>query len=216
MDPPVVTADTDAIESDNSSVEPQEEATKSPVVVTSAFERHPGSVTKPRPTLPAAAKSASTLAHTFPVYGPGMLSEAPAVKTPAAPVVSQTTLRIDIVSGVTDQTLAIYSGDELLVTTPLQPEHLGDTLRFNCSITVGEHALRVVLYRGDKTVFMHKENNSELHADGANTMEVRVNRRSKMLVKHETSLEVVWPSSTASSSTKTNPGFKPAAVLALR
>jgi hypothetical protein len=98
----------------------------------------------------------------------------------------------------------------------LQPAHLGDTLRFNCPITAGEHALRVVLYRGDKTVFMHKENNSELHADGTNTMEVRVNRRSKMLVKHETSLEVVWPSSTASSSTATNPGFKPAGALALR
>ncbi len=99
----------------------------------------------------------------------------------------------------TDQTLAIYSGDELLLTTPLQPAHLGDTLRFNCPISAGEHALRVVLYRGDKTVLMHKENNSELHADGTNNMQVRVNRKAKMLVKHETSLEVVWPSSTAAT-----------------
>jgi hypothetical protein len=121
----------------------------------------------------------------------------PMAKASAPAVVPQTTLRIDIVAGVQDQTLAIYSGNELLVTTPLQPAHLGDTLRFNCPIPAGEHVLRVVLYRGDKTVFMHKENKSELHPDGTNTMEVHVNRRSRMLVKHQTSLEVVWPSSTA-------------------
>jgi hypothetical protein len=75
--------------------------------------------------------------------------------------------------------------------------------------------LKVVLYRGDKTVYLHKENNAELHADGTNTMEVRVNRKSKMLLKHETSLEVVWPSTTSSSNT-TNLAFKPAGALALR
>ena len=137
------------------------------------------------------------------------------VKTPAT-AIAQTMLHIDIVSGVTEQTLEIYSGDELLLTTPLQPEHLGDTLRFNCPISAGEHALRVVLYRGDKTVLLHKENNSELHADGANNMQVRVNRKAKMLVKHETSLEVVWPSSTAATMLTNSPGFKPAGGLALR
>ncbi len=149
-----------------------------------------------------------------PAYGPVMPAPAPASK-PAVPVIPQTTLRIDIVSGVTDQILSIYSGEELLLTTPLQSEHLGDTLRFNCPIAAGEHALRVILYRADKTVVMQKENNSELHPDGTNSMEVRVDRQSKMLVKHETSLEVVWPSSTASS-VVTTPGFKPAGALALR
>jgi hypothetical protein len=47
-------------------------------------------------------------------------------------------------------------------------------------------------------------------------MEVRVNRKSKMLLKHETSLEVIWPSNTTSSSNYTNLGFKPAGALALR
>jgi hypothetical protein len=37
-----------------------------------------------------------------------------------------------------------------------------------------------------------------------------------MLVKHETSLEVVWPSSTAATALMNNPGFKPAGGLALR
>ena len=134
----------------------------------------------------------------------------------AAPVAPQTTLHIDIVSSVADQTLAVYSGDELLLTTPLRPDHLGDTLRFNCPITAGEHALKVVLYRGDKTVYLHKENKAELRPDGTNAMEVRVNRKSKMLLKHETSLEVIWPSNTTSSSNYTNLGFKPAGALALR
>jgi hypothetical protein len=147
-----------------------------------------------------------------------MLAIVPVVESvPAKPAVVQTTLRINIVSAVTEQTtLAVFSGDELLLTTPLKPEHVGDTLRFNCPIVAGEHALRVVLYRADKTVFMHKENKSELHADGANTMEVHVNRKSKMLVKHETSLEVVWPSTTTSSSAEAAQGFKPAGALALR
>jgi hypothetical protein len=35
-------------------------------------------------------------------------------------------------------------------------------------------------------------------------------------VKHETSLEVVWPSTTTSSSAEANQGFKPAGALALR
>ena len=188
---------------------------KASLVATRAFERHPVTATKAPPARPAAQKSASALKGSLPVYGPSILPIAPVVKI-AAEVIPQTTLRIDIVSGVTDQTLAIYSGDELLLTTPLQSAHLGDTLRFNCPISAGEHALKVVLYRGDKTVFMHKENNSELHAEGANTMEVRVNRKSKMLLKHETSLEVVWPSSTASSSLTNNLEFKPAGALALR
>jgi len=142
----------------------------------------------------------------------------PVVETlPVKPVVEQTTLLINIVSAVTEQTtLAVFSGDELLLTTPLKPEQMGDTLRFNCPIVAGEHALRVVLYHADKTVFMQKENKSELHVDGANTMEVHVNRKAKMLVKHETSLEVVWPSRTTSSPAEAVQGFKPAGALALR
>jgi hypothetical protein len=182
------------------------------------FERHGATGTKAHQlSRQAAAKSAAALDN-LPVYGPGM----PAILTVAetAPVkaaVAHATLRINIVSEVTEQTtLAVFSGDELLLTTPLKPEQVGDTLRFNCPIVAGEHALRVVLYRPDKTVFIHKENKSELHTDGANTMEVHVNRKSKMLVKHETLLEVVWPSTTTSSPAEANQGFKPAGALALR
>ena len=190
-----------------------------PIVVTRAFEQHtvPTAAKLRAPKAPAPKQQPSALKTTLPVVAAsGVTATLEPLVKPAAPVIPQTTLHIAIVSGVTDQTLAIYSGEELLLTTPLQSQHLGDTLRFNCPIPAGEHALRVVLYRADKSVALKKENNSELHVDGANTMEVRVNRKSKMLLKHETSLEVVWPSSTNSSSLRTNLGFKPAGALSLR
>jgi hypothetical protein len=215
--PILLTVDSDAANPVVSSVQ-ADEAMETPLVAKQAFDLHPVRISKPQPARNSGSKSSAALKNSLPVTSSSLLAIPAPMKAPVpvpAPV-AHTTLRIDIQSGVTDQTLEIYSGDELLLTAPLQSAHLGDTLRFNCPITAGEHALRVVLYRADKTVFMHKENNSELHADGTNTMEVKVNRKSKMLLKHETSLEVVWPSSTASSSLLSSPGFKPAGGLALR
>jgi serine/threonine protein kinase len=216
-DAPVATADKGVSENAKTAVNFQDDKPKT--LVSERFEQHAATVAKARQlSRQAATKSAAALPETLPVYGPSMLTVVPVVETaPVKSAVEQTTLRINIVSAVTEQTtLAVFSGDELLLTTPLKPQQVGDTLRFNCPIVAGEHALRVVLYRADKTVFMQKENKSELHADGANTMEVHVNRKSKMLVKHETSLEVVWPSRTASSSAEAIQGFKPAGALALR
>jgi serine/threonine protein kinase len=215
-EPTLVTVDSDVSRADNFSVERADDAAKSPLIATPAFERHVGTPAKPPTPRNSANKAAAALKSNLPVVSPSLLAPPTLVNAPVPAPVAHTTLRIDIQSGVTDQTLEIYSGNELLLTTPLQTAHLGDTLRFNCPVTAGEHALRVVLYRADKTVFMHKENNSELHADGTNTMEVRISKKAKMLVKHETSLEVVWPSSTASSSVISGPGFKPAGTLALR
>ena len=114
-------------------------------------------------------------------------------------VPQQTSLQIDVLSEVSDNTLAIYSDDNLLLKTPLEPAHRGDTLRFSCPITTGEHNLRVVVFHSDKELVAQKENSSELHADGSNLLEVRINRHSKMFVKHQTALEIVWPSRTLSS-----------------
>jgi hypothetical protein len=216
VDVAIVIADKGVTESAKPAVNSQD---KTKTVVSEGFERQAAAGAKPRRlSRRAAMQSVVALPENLPVYGPSMLAIASVMKTePAQPAGEQTTLSINIVSAVTEQTtLAVFSGDELLLTTPLKPEQVGDTLRFNCPIVAGEHALRVVLYRADKTVFMHKENKSELHADGANTMEVHVNRKAKMLVKHETSLEVVWPSRTASSSAEAIQGFKPAGALALR
>jgi serine/threonine protein kinase len=214
-DPPAASADTGA----KWPVNFQDDKTKTAAMGGDGFERHGATGPKARQlSRQSATKTAAALPGTLPFYGPSMLTIVPVVETePVKAAVAETTLRINIVSEVTEQTtLAVFSGDELLLTTPLKPEQVGDTLRFNCPIVAGEHALRVVLYRANKTVFMHKENKSELHVDGPNTMEVHVNRKSKMLVKHETSLEVVWPSRTASSSAEAMQGFKPAGALALR
>ncbi len=85
----------------------------------------------------------------------------------------------------------------MLLTTQLEAAHLGDTLRFECPITPGDHAFRVVLSRIDDTVLVEKSSTSQIRADGANFLGVHVTRRAKMLVKHESSLEVVWPSTAA-------------------
>jgi hypothetical protein len=218
-DAPIASADAVVGEVAKPAVNFQDEKLKKTVTASQGIERHAATVAKARQlSRQAATKLAAASLDSLPVYGPSMPAIMPVLETaPVTPAVVQTTLRINIVSEVTEQsTLAVFSGDELLLTTPLKPQQAGDTLRFNCSIVAGEHALRVVLYRADKTVFMHKENKSELHADGANTMEVHVNRKSKMLVKHETSLEVVWPSRTTSSSAEAIQGFKPAGALALR
>jgi hypothetical protein len=213
----VTSSDAVASEVAKSAVNFQDEKPNTAVMADQGFEGHGATATKVHQLSRQAAKTAAALDN-LPVYEPGMPAILPLAETaPAKAAVAHATLRIDIVSEVTEQTtLAVFSGDELLLTTSLKPEQVGDTLRFNCPMVAGEHALRVVLYRPDKTVFMHKENKSELHTDGANTMEVHVNRKSKMLVKHETLLEVVWPSTTTSSSAEANQGFKPAGALALR
>jgi serine/threonine protein kinase len=115
------------------------------------------------------------------------------------PAARQTSLNIAVVSDVGEETLAIYSDDNLLLTTPLESAHRGDTLRFSCPIEAGDHVLRVTVFRSAREVVAQKENNSELHADGSNTLEVHINRRSRMLVKHQIALEIVWPSRSLSS-----------------
>lgn len=128
----------------------------------------------------------------FPEFS-SLTIDAPFPLSPGAPITKQSSLNIDVMFEVADQTLAVFAEDELLLSTPLEAAHRGDTLRFNCPVSMGHHTLRVVLYRPDKTVYMQKEGSSEIRADAANTMAIHVNRRSKLLVKRETSLDVVWP-----------------------
>jgi serine/threonine protein kinase len=159
-----------------------------------AFERHAVAAAKPKNS--HATSPAEGLNLSAPTSGTTAKSAgtAPASKSSAA---AQTSLHVDIVSGTTDEILSIYSGKDLLLTTQLEAAHLGDTLRFECPITPGEHAFRVVLSRTDDTVLVEKANTSQIRADGSNFLGVHVTRRAKMLVKHESSLEVVWPSMAA-------------------
>jgi serine/threonine protein kinase len=117
------------------------------------------------------------------------------IRKPVEPTLAQeTSLHIGVVSGVADGTLAVFVDNRQLLTVPLQSEHIGDTLRYDCLIEPGEHNLRVVLYRGATAILSEKQNDTDLRVGTPNAMEVRILRRSKLLVRHETSLEVTWPS----------------------
>jgi len=149
---------------------------------------------------PLAAAHKPSVASDAGTKSPNKTATAGKSSTDATPSAArQTSLNIAVVSDVGEETLAIYSDDNLLLTTPLESAHRGDTLRFNCPIEAGGHVLRVTVFRGGKEVVAQKENNSELSAGSSNTIEVRINRRSRMLVKHQIALEIVWPSRSLSS-----------------
>jgi len=110
------------------------------------------------------------------------------------PVPKLAPLRVEIVSAIAEETLAVYAGQDVLISTRLDSAHLGEPLHFDCRLSPGAHSLRVVLYRADDSLHMQKEGFAEIVSDGSNTLEIRVNRRSKLLIRKEAVLEVSWPS----------------------
>jgi len=178
-----------------------------------AFERNAVASTKPRTIhsttdAPATPLSSSMRASALPKQ-----AAATAVKSAGSPL-PKTSLQVDIVSSVADENISIFAGDELLLSTLLKTAHLGDTMRFECPVTPGEHSFRVVLSRLDETVMVEKDSTSQIRADASNFLGIHVNRRTKLLLKHETSLEVVWPSTAAPVAASLSP--HPVGELALR
>jgi serine/threonine protein kinase len=108
-------------------------------------------------------------------------------------------LRVEIVSAISDETLAVYSGQDLLVSTRLDAAHLGEELHFDCPLSTGAHPLRVVLYRTDDSLHVQKEGLAEIVSDGSNTLGIRVDRRAKFLVRKEAALEISWPNQLAAA-----------------
>jgi serine/threonine-protein kinase len=111
--------------------------------------------------------------------------------------VDRATLKIEIDSTVADGALAIFADQILLFTTELHATTAGAPVRLEHALPMGPHQLRVALYRPDKSLQVAKEGLGELRADGQNTLHVHVTKKAKMLVRHETSLDVLWPSATA-------------------
>jgi hypothetical protein len=132
-----------------------------------------------------------------------------ALPTPAiapAPVaIERAALRIKIDTTLGDGTLAIFADHNLLLTTGLRESGAADPMRLERLLPAGPHQLRVALYRADKSLQIEKEGLGELRADAENTLTIRVTKRPKMLVRHETALEVIWPSAIS-------PQSKPAAA----
>ena len=102
-------------------------------------------------------------------------------------------LSVEIVSAVAEETLAVYSGQDLLISTRLDAAHLGEPLHFDCPLSTGAHPLRVVLYRADESLHVQKEGLAEIVSDGSNTLDIRIDRRAKFLIHKEATLEVSWP-----------------------
>jgi serine/threonine protein kinase len=117
---------------------------------------------------------------------------APSAAQPPPPV-QLASLRIELVSTIAEETLAVYSGQDVLISTRLDAASLGEPHHFDCLLSPGVHPLRVVLYRTDESLHMQKEGFAEIVSDGSNTLDIRVNRRAKLLIRKETVLEVSWP-----------------------
>jgi serine/threonine-protein kinase len=166
-----------------------------PPAVTHAFEPHSAVNSKPK-----SIHSASDVPATGDSSKPSAALPAQSVATGAKSATGpspKTSLHVDIVSAVADENISVFADEELLLSSPLQASHIGDTLRFECPVTPGEHSFRVVLARSDETVLVEKANTSQIRSDASNFLGVHVSRRAKLFLKHESSLEVVWPSTVA-------------------
>jgi serine/threonine protein kinase len=135
-------------------------------------------VTPPRASVGETANAAPTIT--------------PTIKAPMLAAGGHAPLQIDI-SAVADGTLVIFADHTLLATTELHAKP-AQNLHFTHVLAAGPHEMRVVLYRPDKTLQVEKDGLGEIRVDGMNTLTIRVSRRSKLLVKHEMALDVIWPS----------------------
>jgi serine/threonine protein kinase len=107
-------------------------------------------------------------------------------------------LRIQIDTKISDGTLAVFADKDLLLTTPMHvAADLEEPIELKNALSAGPHQLRVVLYRSDKSLQTEKEGLGEIRGDGENLLTIKVSRRSKMLLKHQTALDVIWPSAIA-------------------
>ncbi|MBV8513888.1 MAG: serine/threonine protein kinase [Acidobacteria bacterium] len=142
--------------------------------------------------LPAAKNVSSTTALAAPVMPVPM----PAAMPIARPV-EKAALKVEIDSSVADGALAIFADQALLYTTDLKANAPGAPIKLEQSLPAGPHQLRVVLYRADKSLQVAKEGLGDVRLDSPNLLRIHVAKKAKMLVKHENSLDVVWPSAMA-------------------
>jgi len=158
-----------------------------------------------------ATKTATPEAPLKQILAPDASATAP---PPAAPVPSkQAALEINIHSSASDGTLVIFADQKLLYSTPLAASGPDSLLHLQRELPAGAHQLRVAVYRPDQSLLVEKEGLAELRGDATSTLGIRVNRRSKLLIRRETSLEVAWPSSATSAEDHTQPLSSSAAAL---
>jgi serine/threonine protein kinase len=186
---------------------PPESVSPSMVTVVDSRVTDSSSSTQPKSPLPrlSAASTSKTSRGSKPqanrrqasTLPPGPTRDASLGQPPATAQLPHSkelgSLRVEIVSAVAEETLAVYAGQDVLISTPLDSAHLGEPLHFDCPLSPGVHPLRVALYRADESLHMQKEGFAEIFSDGSNTLDIHVNRRSKLLIRKEAVLEVNWP-----------------------
>jgi len=131
-------------------------------------------------------------------------SPAPRVTAEPRASAAAASLSIEISSAIEGATLAIFVDQQLLATSPLSITRPGETLHIDRPLAAGAHEFRIALYRQDKTLQTEKQALAELRTGSPNELAIRVIRRSKMLLKHNADLDILWPSS---------PSAKPSAPL---
>ena len=124
-------------------------------------------------------------------------------------VAEHASLTIDVSSTVNDETIAVYADQQLLATAPLAKVAQGAPLELQRPIGPGPHQFRVALYRADQSLHTEKEGLAEIQPGSENKLAVHVGRKSKMLVKHETSLDVTWPGAPAVAEKRAAIGGEP-------
>src|SRR5271168_3539630 len=127
----------------------------------------------------------------------------PAVRAAGPQEISS--LHIEIVSAIANETLTVYAGQQLLFSTRLATEHVGESLHFDCPLSLGSHPLRVALYAPDLSLHVQKEGLSQILPEGSNTLDIRINRKPKLLIRKETTLEVSWPNPLSAASPPPSP-----------
>jgi hypothetical protein len=118
----------------------------------------------------------------------------PVTAMPISRPAERATLKIEIDSSVADGALAIFADQTLLYTTDLKANEPAAPVKLEQMLPPGPHQLRVALYRADKSLQMAREGLGEMRTDSANLLRIHVSKKAKMLVKHENSLDVAWPS----------------------
>jgi hypothetical protein len=138
--------------------------------------------------LPAPKTVGSTTAVAAPVM------PVPIAAIPISRPVEKAALKVEIDSSVGEGALAIFADQTLLYTTDLKANAPGAPLKLEEALPPGPHQLRVALYRGDKSLQVAKEGLGDVRTDSPNVLRIHVSKKAKMLVKHENSLDVAWPS----------------------
>jgi hypothetical protein len=167
------------------------EETRNQVPDKSPFGRKTRAAASPvRHNQPSRAIVPTTTSSSFtaPVSAPELPTPA---TTPMVRTAEHAPLRIEIESTVKDGALAIFADQTVVYTTELRDGH---AVQLERTLAAGPHQLKVALYRPDKSLQVMKEGLGEIRTDSPNALKIHVGVKSKLLVKHERSLEVTWPS----------------------